>query len=116
MIEYVDYTIEPNNTSKDIKIKYRDIKLTKGQYNYLKDKLNYYMFTTDDEEYPMIPILKYDEFYQSLTINLIISAPFKLISDNSNELNRILETHINKFQEFYEKQKEDFNLLNHEKD
>jgi hypothetical protein len=113
MLEYVDYTIESNVASKDIKIKYGDVKITEEQYNYLKDRLNHYMFTAGDEEYPIMPIVKYDEFYKSLTINLIISVP-KFISNNPDELNRILETHITGFQEFYEKQKEDFNLLNHE--
>lgn len=113
MLEYVGYTIEPNVASKDIKIKYGDVKITKKQYNYLKDKLSHYMFTAGDEEYPMIPIVKYDEFYESLTINLIISAPFSI--DNPDELNQILEIHVTGFQEFYEKLKEDFNLLDHEK-
>lgn len=116
MLEYVNYTIEPNNTSKDIKIKYRDTKLTKKQYDYLKDILNYYMFTTNDNEYPIVPITKYEEFYESLTINLVISAPSKFIFNNPDKLNRILETHITGFQEFYEKQKEEFNLINHERD
>ena len=116
MLEYLDYTIEQNMASKDIKIRYSDVKITKEQYNYLKDILNYYMFTAGDEEYPIMPIIKYDEFYESLTINLIISAPFKFISNNPDELDRILETHITGFQEFYEKQKEDFNSLSPKKD
>ena len=116
MLEYIDYVIEPNVASQDIKIKYRDVKITKEQYNYLKDRLNYYIFIVSDEEYPVMPLIKYDEFYESLTINLIISAPFKFISNNPDELNRIIETHMAGFKEFYEKQKEDFNLLNPEKD
>lgn len=116
MLEYVNHTIESNIASKDIKIKYKDTKLTKEQYDYLKDRLNLYMFTTNDEEYPMIPLAKYNEYYESLTINLVISAHSKFNFDDPDELNRILETHITGFQEFYEKQKEEFNLINHEKD
>ena len=116
MLEYVNHTIEPNIASKDIKIKYKDTKLTKEQYDYLKDTLNLYMFTTNDEEYPMIPLAKYNEYYESLTINLVISAHSKFNFNDPDELNRILETHITGFQEFYEKQKEEFNLINLEKD
>ena len=116
MLEYVNYTIEQNIASKDIKIKYKDIKLTKEQYDYLKDRLNLYMFTTPDEEYPMIPLAKYNDYYESLTINLIISTPFKSSFNDPDELNRVLETHITGFQEFYEKQKEEFGPINHEKD
>ena len=116
MLEYVNYTLKQNIASKDIKIKYKDIKLTEEQYDYLKDRLNLYMFTINDEEYPMIPLAKYNEYYESLTINLVISAPSKFNFNDPDELNRILETHITGFQEFYEKQKEEFNLINHEKD
>jgi hypothetical protein len=116
MLEYLDYTIEQNIASKDIKIRYSDVKITRQQYNYLKRILNHYMFTVKDGEYPIMPIIKYDEFYESLTINLIISAPFKYISNNPDELNRILETHVTGFQEFYEKQKEDFDSLSPKKD
>ncbi|MCZ3365044.1 MULTISPECIES: hypothetical protein [Methanobacterium] len=116
MLEYVNHTIEQNIASKDIKIKYKDTKLTKEQYNYLKNSLNLYMFTTNYEKYPMIPLSKYNEYYESLTINLIISTPSRSSFNDSDELNRILETHITGFQEFYEKQKEEFNLINSKKD
>lgn len=107
MIKIVDIKTNENQTSTVIFLKFEDNIVNKELYSYLKEELDKFELYTDNDYSTKLEI-KYDERIETLTIEITIIIPVKIMPKELDKSVDIIMNKINLFRNFYEAQNETF--------
>ena len=88
----------------DLFFSFKDEKISREQYEFLKERLDNYMFHIH-EEYHMESEIVYDEPSETIIMGINIIIPDRLIPSNSQMKAQMFVDIINGFPEFYENEK-----------
>ena len=103
MIKIVDIKTNENQTSTVIFLKFEDNIVNKDLYTYLKEQLDKFKLYTDND-YSTKLELKYDESIETLTIEITIIIPVKIMPKELDKSVDMIMNKINLFRNFYEAQ------------
>ena len=105
MIKIVDIKTNENQTSTHIFLKFEDNIVDKELYTYLKEELDKFKLYTDNEYSTKLEI-KYDELSETLTIEITIIIPVKIMPKELDKSVDIIMNKIDLFRNYYEAQTE----------
>ncbi|WP_048191908.1 hypothetical protein [Methanobacterium sp. SMA-27] len=101
MIKIVDIKTNENQTSTHIFLKFEDTPVNKELYTYLKEELDKFKLYTDNDYSTKLEI-KYDEILETLTMEITIIIPVKIMPKELDKSVEIIMYKINLFRNFYE--------------
>ncbi|MBZ2166187.1 hypothetical protein [Methanobacterium spitsbergense] len=103
MLKFDEYEIKVNKPfATDMVIKFVDNGVNREQYRFISNRLhnqNLYL----DNEYSMTSEIEYNESLQTLSIEVTIIIPNRIMPKDADKTKEIFIIHINRFQKFYER-------------
>lgn len=107
MIKIVDIKTNENQTSTHIFLKFEDNTVNKELYTYLKEQLDKFKLYTNNDYSTKLEI-KYNNHIETLTIEITIIIPVKIMPKELDKSVEIIMNKINLFRNYYESQTEIF--------
>jgi hypothetical protein len=103
MLKFNECEIKVNKPfTTDMVIKFVDNGVNKEQYRFISNRLNNHNLYLDNE-YSMTSEIEYNESLQTLSIEVTISIPNRIMPKDADKTKELFIIHMNRFQKFYER-------------
>ncbi len=103
MLKFNECEIKVNKPfATDMVIKFVDNGVNKEQYRFISNRLNNHNLYLDNE-YSMTSEIEYNESLQTLSIEVTIIIPNRIMPKDADKTKELFIIHINRFQKFYER-------------
>lgn len=103
MLKFNECEIKVNKPfATDMVIKFVDNGVNKEQYQFISKRLNNHNLYLENE-YSMTSEIEYNESLQTLSIEITIIIPNRIMPKDADKTKELFIIHINRFQKFYER-------------
>jgi hypothetical protein len=103
MLKFNECEIKVNKPfATDMVIKFVDTGVNIEQYRFISNRLNNQNLYLDNE-YSMTSEIEYNESLQTLSIEVTIIIPNRIMPKDTDKTKELFIIHINRFQKFYER-------------